>query len=337
MKFSGHTYIIAEIGNTHEGSVGLAKQFIRRAASCGVDAVKLQTHIFDAESLPNAPNPPYFKDETRREYFERTAFALEQWCSLKAYAEDECGVTFLSSPFSLEAVDLLEEVGITIYKVPSGEVTNLPLLIRLAQTGKRVLLSSGMSRWDELDVAVRVLQEHGCSDLVVLQCVSDYPCPPKESGLNVLGELVERYHLPVGYSDHTQGVAIAVAAVTLGSTVIEKHFTLSCDMYGSDAAHSMEPEAFRQYVDEIRAVDAALSHPVDKDRKAAALTQMKQTFEKSIVAAGDLPVGRVLEFDDVAFKKPGDGISAAEFRGIMGRKLKQSVEKDHVFSWSDLE
>ena len=148
-------YIIAEIGNTHEGSLGLAKCFIKSAADCGVDAVKFQTHIFDAESLPDAPNPPYFKDETRKEYFDRTGFDIDEWTELKRYTENECGIDFFSSPFSLEAVDLLEEVGVGVYKIPSGEVTNLPLLKKIAETGKKVILSSGMSVWIELDNAVK--------------------------------------------------------------------------------------------------------------------------------------------------------------------------------------
>jgi len=191
------TTIIAEIGNTHEGSLGLAKCFIKAAAECGVNAVKFQTHIFEAESLPDAPNPPYFSDETRQEYFDRVGFNQETWQKLKTYAEKQCKVDFLSSPFSLEAVDLLESIGVNAYKIASGEVTNLPLLIKIAGTGKSVLLSSGMSSWSELDEAIETLINFGCRDLVILQCTSEYPCPPEEAGLNVLLELKKRYDLPV--------------------------------------------------------------------------------------------------------------------------------------------
>jgi len=322
------TFIIAEIGNTHEGSLGLAKCFINAAAECGVDAVKFQTHIFEAESLPDAPNPPYFKDETRKEYFDRTGFKLEQWKDLQRYAEKECGVEVLWSPFSLEAVDLLEQVGIKTYKIPSGEVSNLPLLIRIAKTGKRVLLSSGMSSWAELDEAVKTLKDNGCNDLFLLQCTSEYPCPPENAGLNIMREMKERYNLPVGFSDHTLGIAVPIAAVCLGARVIEKHFTLSKLMYGPDARFSATPEEMKILVENIRAVEKTLGNKIDKDAKAAKLSQMKITFEKSIVAACDIPAGTVLEEKHLAYKKPGDGIPAREFQWMIGKRIRGSIQKD---------
>lgn len=331
------TYIIAELGNTHEGSVGLAKCFINVAAECGVDAVKMQTHIFDAESLPDAPNPPYFKDETRKEYFERTAFTMEQWKELKRYA-DELGIDFFSSPFSLEAVELLEYAGMDTYKIASGEVSNLPLLEKIAKTGKRVLLSSGMSSWAELDEAVETLQSNGCNSLVVLQCTSEYPCPAEQSGLNVLDEMKARYeNIEIGYSDHTLGVAVPLAAVIKGATVIEKHFTLSKKMYGSDAMNSTEPEEFKRLVDEIRQVELAFSSEVNKDQKVSSLRNMKFTFEKSIVAAKEIRSSTMIEFDDLAFRKPGDGIPARKYKQIIGKKLKGAVSRNHKFSFEDFE
>lgn len=322
------TYIIAEVGNTHEGSLGLAKRFIRAAADCGVDAVKFQTHIFSAESLPNAPNPPYFKDETREEYFERTAFNLEQYQELRRYCEEECGCDFLSSPFSLEAIDLLEELDIKAYKVPSGEVTNIPFLVKLARTGKRVILSSGMSSWAELDQAVSVLRENGCEDLIVLQCTSEYPCPAEETGLNAMLEMKERYNCPVGFSDHTIGNAVPIAAVVMGASLVEKHFTLSKLMYGSDASNSTEPDEFKRLVTEIRDVEKAMNSRVDKDEKVKALGHMKITFEKSIVAARNLQSDTVITEGDLAYKKPGDGVPASRYREILGKTLKVDLEKD---------
>lgn len=330
-------YIIAEIGNTHEGSLGLAKCFIKSAAECGVDAVKFQTHIFDAESLPSAPNPPYFKDETRKEYFERTAFTLKQWKELKRYAEEECKVDFFSSPFSLEAVDLLEAIGVNTYKIPSGEVTNLPLLEKIAKIGKRVLLSSGMSSWAELDDAIDALKSNGCKDLVLLQCTSEYPCLPQNSGLNVMLEMKERYDLPIGYSDHTIGNAIPITAVVLGAVVVEKHFTLSKKMYGSDAMNSTEPDEFKRLVDEIRAVEIALNSRIDKDEKVKSLENMKITFEKSIVAAKDLVARHILTMNDIAFKKPGDGIKASKYKEVIGKRLKHAVIYNEKINWEDFD
>ena len=321
-----NVYIVAEIGNTHEGSVGLAKQFIKAAAECGVDAVKFQTHIFEAESLPNAPNPPYFKDETRKQYFERTAFNLDQYITLKEFAEKECGVDFFSSPFSIEAVDLLLEAGIKTFKIPSGEVTNIPLLEYLANKADWVILSSGMSSWDELDKAVAVLK--GKCKLTVLQCTSEYPCLPQNAGLNVMLEIKERYQVPVGFSDHTLGCGVPIAAVVLGSTFIEKHFTLSKLMYGSDAKNSTEPHEFKQLVQDIRAVELAITHKINKDEKVNSLKEMKTIFEKSIVTARDMKSGEVIAFNDLAYKKPGNGIPTASYQTLLGKELNCNVPKD---------
>lgn len=328
--------IIAEIGNTHEGSLGLAKCFLKAAAECGVDAVKLQTHIFEAESLPNAPNPPYFKDESRQEYFERTSFDLGQYRILKKYCEEELGVEFLSSPFSLEAVDLLQELGVKTYKIPSGEVNNIPLLEKLAATGKQALLSSGMSSWKELDEAVQVFRDAGALDkLVLLQCTSEYPCPPEQAGLNVMLEMKQRYGIEVGYSDHTLGIAVPLTAAVLGATVVEKHFTLSRKMYGSDARNSTEPEEFKHLVQSIRDAEKALSSKVTKDEKVKSLGQMKLTFEKSIVSSAPLAAGTAIAAEHLAFKKPGDGIPAREYKQLVGKRLSRGVGKDHKFTRED--
>jgi N,N'-diacetyllegionaminate synthase len=335
-KINKSVYIIAEIGNTHEGSIGLAKRFIKAAFDCGVDAVKMQTHIFESESLPDAPNPPYFTDETREEYFKRTAFTVREWKELKRYSQEDLKIDFFSSPFSLEAVEVLEEIDIGIYKVASGEVTNIPLLKRIARTGKKVILSSGMSDWAELDEAVNTLQSNGCKDLTVLQCTSEYPCPPNRSGLNVLNEIRDRYkNIKVGYSDHTLGVSIAIAAVAMGADLIEKHFTLSKKMYGSDAANAIEPQEFKRLVGEIRNVEVALHSRMDKNKRSDKINNMKLTFEKSIVSAKNIEKNTIIELDMLAYKKPGDGISAKEYNKVAGKKIKKSVSKNYKFEWSD--
>jgi sialic acid synthase SpsE len=330
------TKIIAEIGNTHEGSLGLAKCFIKAAANCGIDAVKFQTHIFEAESLPDAPNPPYFSDETRQEFFDRVGFNQETWRKLKIYAEEQCKVDFLSSPFSLEAVDLLESIDVKAYKIASGEVTNLPLLAKIAGTGKSVLLSSGMSSWSELDEAIETLTNSGCRDLVILQCTSEYPCPPEASGLNVLLELKKRYDLPVGLSDHTIGSAVSIAAVAMGATVIEKHFTLSKQMYGPDAKFSMTPSEFKMMVEGIRDVEAALTMEIDKDQKATSLRAMRDTFQKSVVAKLEIAAGTTIEEHHLAFKKPGTGIPANRFKDLIGRKTIKNIQKNKMIDWDML-
>jgi sialic acid synthase SpsE len=330
------TFIVAELGNTHEGSVGLAKQMILAAADCGADAVKFQTHIFQEESLPNAPNPSYFKGESRQAYFERTAFSLEQLHHLKQYAEEECRVQFLSSPFSVEAVNFLEKLDMALYKVPSGEVTNTLLLKRMAETGKPVFLSSGMSSWQELDDAVEVLRDNGCKELSVLQCTSKYPCPPQDAGLNLLNEIRQRYDVEVGFSDHTLGVSIPLAAVTLGASIVEKHFTLSTLMYGSDAKNSMEPSDFKSMVDGIRSIEAALNAPLSKDDLLPDLTNMKEVFEKSLVSTRAIKQGELFTKDNVSVKKPGTGIPAKYFPSILGKPAAFDVEADYLLQEKDI-
>jgi N,N'-diacetyllegionaminate synthase len=329
--------IIAEIGNTHEGSVGLAKQFIHSASLCGVDAVKFQVHIFEAESLPDAPNPPYFKDESRKAYFDRTGFTANQWRDLKRYAEEECHVGFICSPFSTEAVDMMKAIDLSAYKIASGEVTNVQLLESIAQTGRPVFLSSGMSRWQELDCAVKTLLSNGCHDLTVLQCTSDYPCLPENAGLNLLQAYKERYDLPVGFSDHTIGTAVPVAAVCLGATIIEKHFTLSKAMYGPDAKFSATPEEMQILVRNIREVEIAIRHKIDKDEKAKLLKEMKFTFEKSIVAKRDIPKGTIITKDHLTCKKPSRGIPAQQFYDIIGKKLNCDVAENTCLKWEWIE
>ncbi len=328
---SSDTLIIAEIGSVHDGSFGNAIKLIEAAAAAGADAAKFQTHIAAAETLRNAPMPSYFKGEPRFEYFERTGFSRAQWKDLKQACEDS-KVMFLSSPFSLEAVDLLEDVGVGTYKIPSGEVTNIPLLEKVRKTGKPVLLSSGMSNWAELDAAVAALKG---APLTILQCTSAYPCKPEEVGLNVIGEMAARYKIPVGFSDHTMGHAASFAAAAAGATVIEKHFTFSRAMYGSDAKHSMEPCEFRIFTDGLRDIWKMRSSPVDKN-DVAAFADMKRIFEKSVVLQRDIRKSGKLTLGDLAFKKPGDGIPAARYGEVVGRTLVRDLAADHKLIWEDL-
>ena len=328
-------FVAAEVGSVHDGSYGNARQLVRVAAQCGANAIKFQTHIASAETLPNAPTPPYFAGEPRYEYFERTAFTAEQWCELKGYC-DEHGIEFVSSPFCEEAVELLERVGVRRYKIASGETTNLPLLELIAQTRKPVLLSSGMSSWAELDEAVNtILTYHG--SLAVLQCTSAYPCCPEDVGLNVMLAMRDRYGLPVGLSDHTLEPFASLGAVALGAAVVEKHLTFSRLMYGSDAAHAMEPDEFTALVKGIRAIGTMLAHPVDKNAMAERLRDMKGIFEKSVASLTDIPAGAVITADMVGMKKPGTGIPARKLRDVIGRRVRRDVVKDTLLREEDLD
>lgn len=327
-----HQIVIAEVGSVHDGSFGNALKLIEACAAAGADVVKFQTHIAAAETLRNAPMPPYFKGEPRFEYFERTGFSEAKWRELAAHCQAQ-GVGFLSSPFSIEAVELLDKVGVDAFKIPSGEVTNLPMLDRIADTGKPALLSSGMSDWRELDAAVAVLKRGG--PLMVMQCATAYPCPPEQVGLNVIAEMKARYGVPIGYSDHAFGPAAAMAAVAHGAVAVEKHFTFSRAMYGSDAANATEPGEFRDLVQWLKQIWRMVDHPVDKT-DVRPYADMKRIFEKSVVAARAIPAGKTIEAADLAYKKPGDGISAARWREVLGRKAARALAPDHKLAPEDI-
>ena len=326
-------WIIAEVGSVHDGSFGNACKLIELAAGGGANVVKFQTHVAEAETLKDAPSPSYFRAEPRFAYFRRTAFSREQWTELARVARAN-GVAFSSSPFAIEAVDLLEEIGVEVYKIASGEVTNTPLLQRVARTRRPVVLSSGMSDWTELDRAVEILRPVG--DLTIMQCTSAYPCPVEKAGINVIDEMASRYHLPTGFSDHTQGIASAVTAIAHGATVIEKHITFSRHMYGSDAQFAAEPEEFRRYCAELKDAWRIAASPVDKS-DLGAFREMKQVFEKSIVTASAISSGQVLTIDHLAFKKPGTGIRADQVDAVVGRRTARDLPADHMLSEQDFQ
>jgi N,N'-diacetyllegionaminate synthase len=327
-------FLIAEIGSVHDGSFGNAQKLVEAAAQSGADSVKFQTHIAAAETLRDAPMPPYFKGEPRFEYFERTGFSRDQWRALKQCCEAN-GVEFLSSAFSVEAVELLEDVGVARYKVGSGEVTNLPMLDAIAQTGKPVILSSGMSTWAELDAAVETITRRH-DRVTILQCTSEYPCPYEQVGLNLMLEMRDRYRLPVGLSDHTLTNYACFAAVALGASMIEKHFTFSRLMYGSDARHSLEPKEFADLAAGIRATEIMLASPVDKDATAARLQMMKDIFEKSVVSVAAISAGALISSEMVAVKKPGTGIPARRLNEVIGRRAARDIAPDRLLSEEDL-
>ncbi len=327
-------FIIAEFGMLHEGSLGNACAMASVANECGADAVKFQTHIAEAETLQNAPMPSFFSGEPRWDYFKRTAFSLEQWKALKTHC-DKIGIEFMSSPFSIEAVDLLEQVGMARYKIPSGEVTNIPFLERVAQTGKPVLLSSGMSSWAELDEAVAAIRHYN-KNLTVLQCTSLYPTPSEKIGLNVMLEMKKRYKCPVGLSDQSLTNYAGFAATSLGAQVIEKHTTLSKHCYGSDAKHSIEPDEFKDFVRGIRDIEKMLLHPVDKN-DLSAYKEMKHVFEKSLVANVDISKGTVISRKHLGIKKPSGGLKPAMLVNLIGRKAKFDIKKNKQISASDIE
>ncbi len=318
--------MIAEAGMNHDGSLGNAIRMAEVASACGADVVKFQLHDAEAETTRDAPSPPYFRHETRWEYFRRTAFTDEEWARLKEACE-RAGIEFLCSVFSIEAVERLERLGVARYKIGSGEVTNLELVRRVAATGKPVLLTSGMSSWEELDAAV----EAAGDDVTVLQCTSEYPTPPEHVGLNVLAELRGRYGKPVGFSDHSLGNYAALAAVALGAAVVEKHFTLSNDAYGPDASLALEPDELEDLVEGIRSIETMLANPVDKN-DLDGLREMKLVFEKSVVSTCEIPAGAEISLPMLAAKKPGTGIPARKLEEVVGRIARVPIPADSVIT-----
>jgi N,N'-diacetyllegionaminate synthase len=323
--------VVAEIGNNHDGSVRQAEQLIEAAAEAGADVVKFQTHIADAEMLPSAPTPPHF-DEPRYELTKRMELTLDDHLRLKTVAAEH-GLVFFSSPFSLEAVELLERVEVPAYKIASGEVTNPPLLEAVAATGKPVLLSSGMSGLDEVERAADVFREAG-SPFLVMQCTSTYPCPPEQVNLRAMVAMGERLGCPYGLSDHTPGIYTSIAAAALGASVVEKHFTLSKRLYGPDHHASLEPDELRRLVEGVREVEAALGSGL-KEREVAH-DPVRATFEKSVVSVTAIPAGAVIERSMLATKRPGTGIPAVRLLEVVGRRAVRPIDANVLIEESDL-
>jgi N,N'-diacetyllegionaminate synthase len=323
--------VVAEIGNNHDGSIRQAERLIEAAAEAGADAVKFQTHIAEAEMLPSTPTPPHF-DEPRFEFTKRMELSSEDHLRLKSFAEER-GLVFFSSPFSVEAVALLEEVGVPAYKIASGEVTNPPLVEAVAATGKPVLLSTGMSGMEDIERAAATLRDAG-SPFLVMQCTSTYPCPPELVNLRAMAAMGERLGVPYGLSDHTPGVWTSVAAVALGAVAVEKHFTLSKRLYGPDHHASLVPDELAQLVAGVREVEAALGSGL-KERDPAH-DPVRATFEKSVVTRIAVPEGAVLEREMLTTKRPGTGIPAALLDQVLGRKAAHGLDPDHLLQEADL-
>ncbi len=328
--------VIGEVGLSHDGSLGLAHAFIDEVARGGADAVKFQTHIAAAESTPAEPFRVKFskQDATRYEYWKRIEFSEAQWKGLADHAQEK-GLIFLSSPFSREAVDLLDRVGMTMWKVGSGEVSTLPLLDAMIATGKPILLSSGMSDIAELDKAVDRVRRAGVP-LAVLQCTTAYPCPPERIGLNMMPFFRERYSCFVGLSDHSGTIYPGIAAATLGAEVVEVHVTMSRGMFGPDVPASVTMEELRQLVDGIRFVEKMRASPVDKDAIARDMAPLRAIFTKSLVARERLAAGTVLSEAHLAMKKPGTGIPAERLPEVLGRVLRRALEVDEQLRPDDI-
>ncbi len=317
-------FVIAEIGQAHDGSLGAAHAYIDAVAKTGVQAIKFQTHIADAESSHEEEFrvDGFPQDSTRYDYWKRMEFTETQWVELAEHATDK-GLVFLSTPFSFEAVELLERVGVPAWKIGSGEIGNLAMLEKIAKTHKPILLSSGMSYWDELDEAICMVSGyHG--KIGVFQCTTSYPCPPEKLGLNVIREIGDRYDCPAGLSDHSGTIYPSLAAVVLGANMIEAHVVLSRDSFGPDVTSSVTVEELKLILEGVRFTEKSLASIIDKDLEAKAMTDLRQLFGRSIYFSHDLEQGHELALTDISLKKPGTGIPAKMLDRFIGRKLTKA-------------
>ena len=335
--YHGPALVIGEIAQAHDGSLGFAHAYIDAVADAGAGAVKFQTHIAGAESTPQEQWRVKFstQDESRYAYWKRMEFTEPQWLELKNHA-DSRGLLFFSSPFSLEAVELLLRIGVKAWKIASGEVGRTATFERMASSGFPMYCSTGMSPLTEIDGAVEMIRSRGIP-FVLFQCTTAYPCPPEKIGLNLIPVFRERYRCAVGLSDHSGTVFPSLAAATIGVSAIEVHVTMSREMFGPDVPASVTTGELREIVNGVRFIEAMKSHPVDKDSMAAELAGVRALFTRSIVARVDLPAGTVLTADHLAFRKPGTGIPEQNVQRVINRKLKHPVAANTLILEDHLE
>lgn len=329
--------IIAEIAQAHDGSLGLAHSYIDALAGTGVDTIKFQMHIAEAESSSEEQFRVNFsyEDKTRYDYWERMGFSLEQWAGLKSHCEEK-GFRFLCSPFSIKAVETMEQIGADRYKIASGEISNKLMLDRICRTSKPILISSGMSSFDEISECIGFIQSAGGNFEGVFQCTTAYPTPPEKYGLNVLQELRKLTNARIGLSDHSGEIFAGLAAVALGADMLEMHVVFDKKMFGPDAASSLTVSEFRTLCDGVRKISTSLFNPIDKN-DIEPYRQMKNMFGKSLAVNRDMMAGEIITESDLESKKPaGMGIPASDYLSITGRTLNKNLNKYNFLQSTDL-
>ena len=324
-------YIIAEAGVNHNGDINLAYQLVDAAKAAGVDCIKFQT--FKSENLVShtAQKAEYQKaatgDSSQQDMLKQLELSFDEFVSLKEYC-DRKGICFLSTPFDFESIEFLNSIEMPFWKIPSGEVTNYPYLVALAKTGKPVVMSTGMCEMQEIEDAIAVLRENGASDIKLLHCNTEYPTPYEDVNLKAMKTLRDAFGVEVGYSDHTKGIEVPIAAVAMGAAVIEKHFTLDRNMEGPDHKASLEPQELKQMVDSIRHVEAALGSgdkkPSPSEKKNMAVAR------KSIVAAARIKAGDILTEENITVKRPGNGICPMRWKEVLGTRAVRDFEEDEL-------
>ena len=331
-------FVIAEAGVNHNGDLDLAKRLVDAAVDAGASAVKFQA--FRAEELASldAPKAEYQlagagKQESQLAMLKRLELPPQSYAELFLYCES-MNILFLASPFDLESADRLDSLGMSYFKIASGEITNYPLLRHVAGKGKLVILSTGMSTMEEVQSSVDLISKAGNNKVILLHCVTEYPAPPEEVNLQAMLTMREACGVPVGYSDHTLGIEIALAAVALGASVIEKHVTLSRNMEGPDHRASLEPHEFKQMVRHIRNIEAAMGDGVK--RPALCETSNRRIARRSIFAAVKISAGDVIRAEMLAYKRPGKGISPMHYEEVIGRRVSRSFQAGELLDWEGL-
>jgi N-acetylneuraminate synthase len=340
VKGFGVPYIIAEIGANHNGDMDLARKLINSAKSCGCDAVKFQSWTPDSlVSQEEYERNQQYNDSPKKhfgslkEMVEKYYLRPDQHIELKEYC-DNAELTFFSTPFSIEEVDFLEEVEVPFYKIASMDINNLLLLQHIAKKYKPIILSTGMTTLAEIENAVRVIENVGNREIILLHCISIYPPAYEDTNLKNIPMLRKAFGYPVGFSDHSLGTTMALASVALGSCLIEKHFTLDKQMSGWDHEVSADPPEMKYIVEESKKIVKALGSY--RRVVSQAEQEKKLKFRRSVVARTDLRKGHVLVFEDLKFKRPGTGIQPDEIKYIIGRTVNRDISFDEVLNWEDL-
>ncbi|MBQ8951053.1 MAG: N-acetylneuraminate synthase [Eubacterium sp.] len=324
-------FIIAEAGVNHNGSFELACKLVDAAKTAGVDCIKFQT--FKSNNLVShiAQKAEYQKDTTGEgkqiDMLKKLELSYEEFNELNKYC-NSLGICFLSTPFDLESIVFLNSIDMPFWKVPSGEVTNYPYLVALAKTGKPVVMSTGMCSMDEIKDAIDVLRKHGTPEIKLMHCNTEYPTPFEDVNLLAMYTMRETFGLEVGYSDHTKGIEVPIAAVALGATIIEKHFTLDCNMEGPDHKASLEPDELARMVCSIRHIEKSLGSG-DKVPSPSEIKN-KAVARKSIVAKMNIKKGDILTEENITVKRPGTGINPMRWNEVLGTKAVKDFEEDEL-------
>ncbi len=325
-------FIIAEIGVNHNGDLKLAKKLIDKACESGVDAVKFQTYNPDKCTSKNLEKAKY---QTLNTNNKETLYDMTKKYRLNKFDHIEIinycnkkNIKCIFSPFDLESIDLLNDLGINIFKIPSGEITNLPYLEKISKLNKRIILSTGMSNLEEIGEALKILKSNGNNDIVVLHCNTEYPTPIEDVNLSAMNTIKETFNIDVGYSDHTLGIEVPIAAVAMGAKVIEKHFTLDKSMEGPDHKASLEPQELKEMVKSIRNIEKAIGNGI----KAPSPSEKKNIsiVRKSIVANKEIKKGDILTEENISVKRPAGGISPMKWYDILGTIATKDYKEDDL-------